>query len=134
MGRGVLLAILVAGLAGCSLSTPTTTEETVCTSWDQLQESVDAFRALDPATTSVDGYREAWVQVRDDFRELRFYRQDLAGTNLAELNTAVEELRRAVNSLPDDVPLADAVDSLDAERQRMAAAFAAIDDELNCPE
>ncbi len=129
-----LVGILIAfAAAACSVSTPTTSTETVCDARAQVEESVEAFDALDPATASVDGYREAAVQIRESIRELAFYRQDMAEENLADLEESIEALVSAMDSLPSDEPLTDAIGSVEPEREAVRAAFSAITDELSCP-
>jgi hypothetical protein len=132
--RASAAALVGIALAACSTSTPSTAEQTFCDAEARFEDSLGAFQALDPETASIDDYRAGWTQVRADFREMLTYREELAETNIVELNAAVEDLLRAFDALGNDVPIQEAIDSLQEERQAVRTAWAAIDDDLSCPQ
>lgn len=132
--RASATALIGITLAACATGTPTSAEDEFCAAETRFEDSLEAFQALDPESASVNDYRTAWAETREAFREMLAYREQLAESNISELNAAVEELWRAFNALPDDVPIQEAIDSLDEERQAVRTAWAAIDEDLNCPE
>jgi hypothetical protein len=132
--RLISAGLAVALLATACASQPTTPPAvTVCTAHAQLQQSWEAFQALDPQTAQPGDYQSAWFAVRQDFLELRDYRYELADANVTAVNDAIEDLRRAVDALPDDVSVPDAIDSLEPELSGVRSAFSGVKDELNGP-
>jgi hypothetical protein len=135
MTRRLVVTLVVAlAVSACGRTTPAEAEATVCDARAQLQESVDALRAMTLATTPIATYRDAVTQVGDDLSTLAEYRQELNDTNADELFTAIDDLKDAIYHLPEGVPATEAMDSLQPERQAVANAFNALTDELNCPE
>lgn len=131
----LISAGLVVGLlaVACAPQPTTPPAVTVCTARAQLQQSWEAFQALDPQTAEPGDYQSAWFGVRQDFLELRDFRYELADANVTEVNDAIEDLRRAVDALPDDISVPDAIDSLEPELAAVRSAFSALNEELNCP-
>ena len=132
--RASAAALIGMALAACATSTPSTAEETFCDAQGQFEDSLEAFQALDPSSASMTDYREGWLATEAAFREMIAFRQDLAEANIVELNGAVNDLLRAIQALSDDVPIQEAIDSLEEERQAVRTAWAAIDEDLSCPQ
>ncbi|HEX5038823.1 MAG TPA: hypothetical protein VFW95_01645 [Candidatus Limnocylindria bacterium] len=134
MRRAALVAVVMAGaLAACAPSGSTDDLQAACDARAQLQEDVEAFRALDPATASVEDFRGAWVMVRDDFLEVKFYARERAQSKVTAVEDAVDALARSLNALPSDASMSEAIDSVESERQAVADALADLDEDLDCP-
>jgi hypothetical protein len=133
--RGALVAVVLgAVLAACARSGSSDDLAAACDARTQLQQDVDASQALDPATATVEDYRAAWVMVRDDFLEVKFYARERAESDVNAVEDAIDALARELNGLPSDASRQEAIDAVESERQDVADALAKLDDDLDCPE
>ena len=133
MRRGAGVAFVVAmALVGCTTPTQSEAQGSVCDARAQFQEDVDAFRDLDPQTATIDEFREALVQMRDSFAELRFYREQLGQSNVDAVQQAVDDLGSAVDDLPEGASVADAVAAVQAQRDELDAAIENLGAEVDC--
>jgi len=124
---------MAGALAACSPSGSTDDLQAACDARAQLQQDVDAFQALDPATASVEDYRAAWVLVRDAFLEVKFYARERAQSQVTAVEDAVDALARSLNNVPGDASMQETIDALESERQAVNDALAELDSGLDCP-
>jgi hypothetical protein len=128
-------SLLVAGLflAACAPQPTSPQIGDACLSLAQLEASLAAFRALEPAAENVDELQTAGLAVQRAFRDLREAAFDLADARVTELNQAVDDLQSALDDASDDASPSDVVASLEDEMAAVSAAFDDLAGELDCP-
>jgi hypothetical protein len=145
LALGALLAVLVlAGtLAGCSspsasaqasaaASAQQGTEAVVCAGLAALQASIDALKALDPATATKDEYEKAVAEVIGQWRVVEDLLPVMARANADLLSASWESLQGAVDAQPEGVPPASAAAAVKPEAEAMAASVKQVFDGLGC--
>jgi hypothetical protein len=142
-GALALLVVLVATSAACSsppasaqvsaaASAQQGTEAVVCAGLTAMQASVDALRALDPATASRDDYQKAVAEVVGQWRVVEDLLPVMQRANADLLSTSWEALKGAVDAQPDGVPPASAAAAVKPEAEAMASAVKEVFDGLGC--
>jgi hypothetical protein len=130
-GAGVAFVVALA-LVACTTPTQSEAQASVCDAKAQFQEDLDAFRDLDPQTATIEDFRGAWVQARDSFAELRFYRQQLGEQNFEAAQQAVDDMASTVDNLPSDATVSDAVEAVQAQREELSSAVDNLVSEVDC--
>jgi predicted RNA-binding Zn ribbon-like protein len=127
----ILVAVLF--LAGCAAQPSSPPTGDACVAVAQFQASVEAFRSLEPSAENLDELATAGLAVQRAFRDLREAVFELADARVTELNQAVDDLKAALDDLPDGTSPSDAVASIEDERAAVSAALEALANELDCP-
>ena len=123
-------------LAGCSnigqpLNTPNA--EPVCIALGGLNARVNDFRALDPATASIDDYRNAAYGVSGAYQTLDAQIRTLAQAQATQLQVAFGSLQSAAQALPAGTTPAQAREQLSDELAGVDSAMESARSELDCP-
>ena len=126
----VVAAMLSVSLVACG---DDAAEASLCDSLDSFQAAVSDLRDLNE-----DSSKEELEAARDDVGEALEQvisdASDLAGIRVDSLQTAFGDLRTAIDDLPDDTSISDAVDELEPQFDAIGTAFQAIFAGLNCDE
>ncbi|WP_104165735.1 hypothetical protein [Arthrobacter sp. SX1312] len=146
----IALGVAVAVLTGCNTSTPgTSTPSTsipstsassrapenvseVCTAASDFAAALTAFKqTLTPGVTveQLDAARDEVVTTYDDLIEAS---QDVAEDQVGAVRTAKDELVRAVEAVPDDATLSQAIASLRDEAADVQATVSDLQAEATC--
>jgi len=99
-----------------------------------LDESIQAFEDLVPATATVDDYREAWDTIEDAYQVVVADRDALAEQSADSLAEAHDDLSTAIGDLPDDANMAEAVADLQPEIDALRTAHDSVTIENECIE
>jgi hypothetical protein len=126
-----LLAALLLAACAPQPSTPQTGD--LCLSQAAFQSSLEAFRALEPSASTIDAYREAWISVQRTFRDLREKAVKVADDRVTEVNQAIDDVKAALDDLPDGTTPQEALASIEDELAAVTAAVDALNAELDCP-
>lgn len=126
----VVVAMLSVSLAACG---DEEAEASLCDSLAEFQTSLSNLRDLNEDST-----KEELEAARDDVGEALDQvisdASDLAGVRIDSLQTAFGDLRTAIDDLPDDTSISDAVEELEPQLDAIGTAFQGIFAALNCDE
>jgi hypothetical protein len=139
----VALIVLVAAVAACSspsasaqvsaaASAQQGTEAVVCAGLAAMQSSIDALKALDPATASREDYQKAVAEVVGQWRVVEDLLPVMQRANADLLSTSWESLKGALDAQPEGVPPASAAAAVKPEAEAMAASVKQVFDGLAC--
>jgi hypothetical protein len=107
-------------------------ETSVCTSLASFQTAVTAFRDLDPATATQEEYDAAADDVRSAWDDVLSESGDLNEADFSALESAYDELDSAIDDIPDDVPVADAIGTVQPQVDAVRAARDEMANGLGC--
>src|SRR6188472_3466365 len=94
----VPLVVVAAALASCGGSASETVDAALlCDDIAVLDESIQAFEDLVPATASVEDYREAWDTIEDAYQVVIADREALSEANANALSGAHDDLATAID-------------------------------------
>lgn len=120
-------------LAACAPTPSTPQTGDLCLSQAAFQSSLEAFRALEPSASAIDEYREAWISVQRTFRDFRENATKVADDRVTEVNQAVDEVKAALDDVPDGTTPQEALASIEDELAAVTSAVDALNAELDCP-
>jgi SepF-like predicted cell division protein (DUF552 family) len=119
-------------LIACGQDAATPDAVLLCDDIAVLEETLIAFRNLTPATASIDDYRDAWDAVQEAYEVVVIDRAALAEANVDRLEQAHDDLRDAVEDLPEDLTAPDAVADLEPAIEELRAARDEVAGDLEC--
>ena len=129
------LVIAGAAMASCGGGAAETVDAALlCDDIAVLDESIQALEDLVPATASVEDYREAWDTIEDAYQVVVADREALAETSANSLTEAHDDLSAAVDDLPDEANMADAIAELQPEIDALRSAHDSVTIENECIE
>jgi len=129
------LLVVVTALASCGGGASETVDAALlCDDIAVLDESIQAFEDLVPATASVEDYREAWDTIEDAYQVVVADRDALAEESANSLSEAHDDLSTAIGDLPDDANMADAASDLQPELEALRTAHDSVTIENECIE
>ncbi len=133
MALGAIVLVGVAGLVGCDDDeSQAAAEDNLCASLTSFSSSVVNLQGLDPATASQDDYEAAVQEIEKAGNTVREDAEDVSDADTAALESAVNDLEAAADDVPDDVPVADAVSTLQPEVQAVAQTWNEAFNGLGC--
>jgi len=128
----VALAVASLALNACSPPSPQENVSQACAAAESLAASVEQFRSTLSADATIEQVRSARDDVVASYDALVAEAQDVAQDRKDELETNVEEFQSAVDDVPDDTKLPDAVESLRNESADVGTALDGLEAELQC--
>jgi hypothetical protein len=130
----LVAATVVLGVAmtACAPQPTTPPEAGACQSLALLEASIDAFRALDPATATSADYLAVWSAGRTYYLDLQDYLDQIQFSEAGAVNDAFSDLENAINDLPDDASPADAAAAIQPQLDAAEAALTSVGPDLNC--
>ncbi len=130
----IVAATLVMGVAltACAPQPTTPPEAGACQSLALLEASIDAFRALDPATATSADYLAVWSAGRTYYLDLQDYLDQIQFSEAGAVDDAFNDLENAINDLPEGASPAEAAAAIQPQLDAAEAALAAVGPDLNC--
>ena len=129
------LLVVALAVASCGGGAAETVDAALlCDDIAVLDESIQAFEDLVPATASVEDYREAWDTIEDAYQVVVADRDALAEQSANSLAEAHDDLSTAIGDLPDDANMAEAVADLQPEVDALRTAHDSVTIENECIE
>jgi hypothetical protein len=113
-------------------STPTDQVSQACASADRFADAVSEFRATLKPEASLEQIRLARDRVNASFDALVTDARDLAQDRVAEVNASVNDLRAAIDAIPDDSAVPEAIVSLRDETAEVRAALQGLQSDISC--
>ncbi|NOJ59678.1 MULTISPECIES: hypothetical protein [unclassified Arthrobacter] len=126
-----VIAISLA-LTGCSSPTPEENVSQACTEAEALATAVEDFRTALTAESTVEEVRSARDAVVDAYETLMAEAQDVAQDRMDDLEASVMEFRSAVDDVPEDTALPDAVEDLRSEASDVGSSLDDLESDLTC--
>ena len=136
LGTAFAFVFTAAALAACGGggSAETVDAALVCDDIAVLDESIQALEDLVPATATVEDYRDAWDTIEDAYQVVIADREALSEANATALTDAHDDLSAAIEDLPDDANVAEAVASLQPHVEALRSAHDSVTIEKECVE
>ena len=120
-------------LAGCGGGSSETVDAALlCDDIAVLDETIQAFEDLVPATATVEDYRDAWETIEDAYQVVVADREALAEASADSLTEAHDDLSAAIEDLPDDANMEDAIAELQPEVDALRTAHDSVTIENEC--
>lgn len=119
---GAILA--VSFLAACGDDDDASPEEAFCDAGESLESDVQALADLDIVAEGTDGLDEQLGAIESDLTEMTDSGLEVAGEQIADVETAVADLESSLQSLGGDLTVDNAGDAIDAVSQIVTSAQA----------
>jgi hypothetical protein len=132
---GIVAAAIVSGCAGTA-ATPSTqagAEEAFCADLAALGDAVESFIALDPTIASVEDVQAARDAIGDARATVQASGAGIEGADQAALDAAWTGLDQAVTNIPTDIPISEALGTVQVAADDVRAANQEIRDGVSCP-
>jgi hypothetical protein len=127
MGRRGLIIAVIAVVGGIAIAialiarddgdSQAGAQEAFCSSLSALDSSVQALQALEPTTASKEDYESAVSQIEDDWDEVKKDASELADVTTSDLDDAWDDFKSAVDDVPDDASVSDALGDVASSAQ-----------------
>ena len=129
MNRGVLILLIVGVAAAILLGVFAVTRDensqadaqaSFCSSLQTMESDVQALVALDPSTASKSDYQDDVNSIQSDWDNVKSDASDLASVNMSTLDSAWDDFKSAVDDVPDDASVSDALSDVSPPPSRSA--------------
>ena len=127
------LLVVATALVSCGGGSAETVDAALlCDDIAVLDETIQAFEDLVPATATVQDYRDAWETIEDAYQVVVADREALAEASADSLTEAHDDLSAASEDLPDDANMGDAIAELEPEVEALRTAHDSVTIENEC--
>ncbi len=92
-----------------------------CSSLDSLESDTQALVALDPTSASKDDYESAVDDIQSDWDQVKSDASNLASINMSTLDSAWDSFKSAVDDVPDDASVSDALNDVKTSAQSLVS-------------
>jgi hypothetical protein len=136
---GAIGLSMVLGLVACTPQQDATAtaeasagQAATCEAYDAVLTSVEDLRALDPATASVDEYRNATDEVRNAWETFLTMRGSEAAESEFELRITISDLATTLLNLPSGTTPEEAAEIVEPQVEAVQSALDSIGPEAGC--
>jgi hypothetical protein len=122
-------------LAACGSQAPQSVADQqaqLCTDLARLNTSVATLKSMSPSST-VNDFRAARDEVKANFEQVKLTAQNVQEAKVAELETAYQNLDKAIQDVPESATLQQAMDSVSEQIAAVEMARDQMNVDLNCP-
>ena len=119
-------------LTACAPQPTTPPEAGACQSLALLEASMEALRALDPATSTSADYLAIWSAGRTYYLDLQDYLDQIQFSEAATVENAFSDLGNAINDLPEGSTPEEAAAAIEPQLAAAEEALAGVGPDLNC--
>ena len=132
--RSLASVVIVASLAACGGDSPSATPQPgdSCEAFAAVTDAVAEFQALDPASASLDDYRNAAEDVRDAWGSWMMLRGSEAAQAEFQMRLTLSELATSLRLLPSDTTPEEAIEAVQPQIDDVNAALDSIAAEEGC--
>jgi len=116
---GVGLAVLIGLLGGRGGESQAEAQQGFCSSLSGLQGSIQALAGLSPTSASKDDYQSAVSNVDSAWDQVKTDAGDLKDVSMGTLDSAWDSFTSAVDDVPDDASVSDALDDVSQAAQSL---------------
>jgi hypothetical protein len=114
-------AVLIGILANRGGESQADARQAFCSSVSTLKGSIDDLTGLGPTTASKSDYQSALDDVQSDWDTVKSDASDLKDVTTSELSSAWDSFESAVQAVPDDASVSDALDGIKSATQTLAS-------------
>jgi hypothetical protein len=121
---GAVLAggvVLIAVLGSGGSESQAEARQSFCSSVDALGSSVQSLTGLSPTTASKADYQSAVDAIQSDWDAVKSDASGLKDVTTSELSTAWDSYQSAVEAVPDDASVSDALGGIKSATQTLAS-------------
>jgi hypothetical protein len=127
----ISMGLLALALA-CASPSAADAQATLCSNLTTFQQSVEEFTNLDRYSTTGE-VKAAADMVRHSFEAVRQTNAEVNNTQVETLENAYQDLQGAIDDLPDETPIAEAVRSLQPQIAAVRSARQEVTSGVECP-
>ncbi len=117
---GVGLAILIGLLGSDSSNSQAEAQSNFCSSVTNLESSVQSLASLSPTSASKSDYDDVVSEIENDWDAVKADASDLASASMSELESAWDSFKSAVDDVPDDASVSEALSDIGSAAQTLA--------------
>jgi hypothetical protein len=121
VAAGVGLAVVIGLLGGRGGASQADAQQSFCSSLSGLESSIEGLTSLSPTTASKDDYQSAVSNVESAWDQVKTDSSDLTGVTTSELDTAWDSFQSAVDDVPDDASVSDALSHVSQAAESLAS-------------
>jgi len=118
---GIGLAVVIALVGRNDGESQADAQQSFCSSLDDLDSSITSLTSLDVSTASKDDYQSAVSEIEDDWDDVKSDAQELGSIDMSQLDSAWDSFTSAVDDVPDDASVSDAVQDVTQSAQSLAS-------------
>lgn len=118
---GVAAIIAVAVLANQGGQSQSEARQSFCSSLTALKGSVSDLTGLSPTSASKSDYQSAVDAIQTDWDQVKTDASGLKDVTMSQLDSAWSSFESAVQGVPDDASVSDALDSVTSSAQSLAS-------------
>jgi len=114
-------AVLIGILGNRGGESQANAQQAFCSSVSTLKGSIDDLTGLSPTTASKSDYQSAVDDVQSDWDTVKSDASDLKDVTTSQLSSAWDSFESAVQAVPDDASVSDALDGIKSATQTLAS-------------
>jgi hypothetical protein len=118
---GIGLAILIGVTGSATAESPAEAQQNLCTSLGNLNAATESLEGLSPQTASKSDYQSAVSGVDDAWDDVTSDAKDVKTADTSALNGAWNEFTQAVQAVPGDASVSDALQSISQSAQKLVS-------------
>ncbi len=135
-----MTALGIAGVALFALSACTQPEPTsqadaegqLCTDLDAFATALGGLTDLDPATATAEDVESTRTSIQDAWDAVKESAADVADADDTAVESAWQDVETAIDDIPTDVPLSEAIGPVQTAADAVRAAFAEMQNGVGC--
>lgn len=121
VGAGVAAAVVIGLLGNRGGESQADARQSFCSSLSTLQGSITSLTSLSPTTASKSDYQSAVDEIQGDWDQVKTDASDLKNVTMSQLDDAWDTFESAVQGVPDDASVSDALSSVGTSAQSFAS-------------
>ena len=114
-------AVLIGVVANSGGQSQADARQAFCSSLTSLKGSIDGLTGLSPTTASKSDYQSAVDKVQSDWDTVKSDASDLKDVTMSQLSSDWDSFQSAVQGVPSDASVSDALDSIKSATQTLAS-------------
>jgi hypothetical protein len=118
---GVVAIVVIGVVSNDDGESQADARQSFCSSLTALKGSVDDLAGLSPASASKSDYQSAVDEIQGDWDQVTSDASDLKDVTMSQLDDAWDSFESAVEDVPDDASVSDALDAVKSSAQSLAS-------------
>jgi hypothetical protein len=132
MSIAALLAVVLAGCTPAAEPTPTAGEGALCEAYQGVADAYADFQALDPASASIDDYRESADAAAGALQDYLTLRGAEAADSELQLRLTLNDLATSLRQQPEGTSPEEAIEAVQPEIEAVQTALDTVGADLDC--
>lgn len=118
---GVVAIVVIGVVSNGGSESQADARQSFCSSLTALKGSVDDLAGLSPASASKSDYQSAVDEIEGDWDQVKSDASDLKDVTMSQLDDAWDSFESAVEDVPDDASVSDALDAVKSSAQSLGS-------------